>query len=107
MKKKAASELIEFALAFIILSGFLGIRGTLNIIKAVLSGVNSILVSFYDTTILTVMFKYFITFPIVGVLLMRLGSLRGKKGHQFGKVLYFMVGYVIGLVLDFISGLIF
>ena len=53
------------------------------------------------------MFKYFITFPIAGVLLMRLGSPRGKKGHQLGKVLYFMVGYVIGLVLDFISGLIF
>ena len=107
MSKRTTSELIELAFAFIILSSFLGIKETLNIIKQVLSMLNSILVSFYDTTILNVMFKYFITFPIVGVILMMLGSPRGKEGHWIGKILYFIVGYGIGLILDFISKLIF
>ena len=107
MSKKATSELIELAFTFAILSSFLGIKETLNIIKQVLSMFNSILVSFYDTTILNVMFKYFITFPIVGVLLMMLGSPMGKEGHWIGKILYFVVGYGIGFLLDFISKLIF
>lgn len=107
MSKKTTSELIELAFIFVILSSFLGIKETLNIIKQVLSMFNSILVSFYDTTILNVMFKYFITFPIVGVILMMLGSPRGKEGHWIGKILYFIVGYGIGFLLDFISKLIF
>ena len=107
MSKRTTSELIELAFTFIILSSFLGIRETLNIIKQILSMFNSILVSFYDSTILNVIFKYFITFPIVGVILMMLGSPRGKEGHWIGKILYFIVGYGIGLILDFISKLIF
>lgn len=107
MSKKATSELIELSFTFVILSSFLGIKETLNVIKQVTSMFNSILVSFYDTTILNVMFKYFITFPIVGVILIMLGSPRGKEGHWIGKILYFIVGYGIGFVLDFISKLIF
>ena len=107
MSKRAISELIELAFTFVILSSFLGIKETLNIIKQILSMLNSILVSFYDTTILNVMFKYFITFPIVGIILMRLGSPRGKEEHWIGKILYFIVGYGIGFILDFISKLIF
>ena len=107
MSKRATSELIELVFTFVILSSFLGIKETLNIIKQILSMFNSILVSCYDTNILNVMFKYFITFPIVGVILMMLGSPRGKEGHWIGKILYFIVGYGIGLILDFISKLIF
>ena len=40
---------------------------------------------------------YFITFPLVGVILMMLGSPRRKEGHWIGKILYFIVGYEIGL----------
>ncbi|MBQ8219240.1 MAG: hypothetical protein IJZ79_05750 [Bacilli bacterium] len=107
MSKRTTSELIELAFTFIILSSFLGIKKTLNIIKQILSMFNSILVSFYDTTILNVIFKYFITFPLVGVILMMLGSPRGKEGHWIGKILYFIVGYGIGFILDFISKLLF
>lgn len=107
MSKRTTSELIELAFTFIILSSFLGIKETLNIIKQILSMFNSILVSFYDTTILNVIFKYFITFPLVGVILMMLGSPRGKEGHWIGKILYFIVGYGIGFILDFISKLLF
>ena len=107
MSKRTTSELIELVFTFIILSSFLGIKETLNIIKQILSMFNSILVLFYDTTILNVIFKYFITFPIVGVILMMLGSPRGKEGHWIGKILYFIVGYGIGFILDFISKLLF
>lgn len=107
MSKRTTSELIELVFTFIILSSFLGIKETLNIIKQILSMFNSILVLFYDTTILNVIFKYFITFPLVGVILMMLGSSRGKEGHWIGKILYFIVGYGIGFILDFISKLLF
>lgn len=107
MSKRATSELIELFFTFVILSSFLGIKETLNIIKQVLSMLNTILIAFYDTTILNIMFKYFITFPIVGVILMMLGSPRGKEGNWIGKILYFVVGYGIGFLLDFISKLIF
>lgn len=87
MSKRTISELIELVFTFVILSSLLGIKETLNIIKQILSlsMFNSILVSFYDTAILNVMFKYFITFPIVGIILMRLGSPRGKEGHGLVK----------------------
>ena len=107
MSKRTTSELIELVFTFIILSSFLGIKETLNIIKQILSMFNSILVLFYDTTILNVIFKYFITFPLVGVILMMLDSPRGKEGHWIGKILYFIVGYGIGFILDFISKLLF
>lgn len=90
-----------------ILSSFLGFKETLNIVKKILSMFNSILVSFFDTTILNVMFKYFIAFPIVGLILVMLDLPRGKTGHLIGKFLYFVVGYGIGVILDFISRLIF
>ena len=107
MSKKTTSELIELAFIFVILSSFFGIKETLNITKQVMSMFNSILISFYDTTILNVMFKCFITFPIVGIILMRLGSPRGKEGQWIGKILYFIVGYGIVFILDFISKLLF
>ena len=107
MSKKASSQFIELAFAFAILSSFLGFKETLNIVKKMLSMFNSILVSFFDTTILNVMFKYFIVFPIVGLILVMLDLPRGKTGHWVGKILYFVVGYGIGFILDFISRLIF
>ena len=107
MSKRTTSELIELVFTFVILSSFLGIKGTLNIIKQVLSMFDNILVSFYYITLLNVIFKYIITFPIVGVILIMLGSPRGKEGHWIGKILYFVVGYGIGFLLDFISKLIF
>lgn len=106
MSKKVSSELTGIALTFGILSSFFGIKETFNIIKQILSMLNSILISFYDTTILNVMFKYFITFPIVGLILMIFGSPRGKEGHWIGKILYFIVGYGIGFLLDIVSKLV-
>jgi hypothetical protein len=106
MSKKVSSELTGIVLTFGILSSFIGIKETFNIIKQILSMLNSILISFYDTTILNVMFKYFITFPIVGLILMILGSPRGKEGHWIGKILYFIVGYGIGFLLDIVSKLV-
>lgn len=106
MSKKVSSELTGIVLTFGILSSFIGIKETFNIIKRILSMLNSILISFYDTTILNVMFKYFITFPIVGLILMILGSPRGKEGHWIGKILYFIVGYGIGFLLDIVSKLV-
>ncbi|MBR6820738.1 MAG: hypothetical protein IKM55_00770 [Bacilli bacterium] len=107
MSKKSTNELVNFILTFVILSCFLGIKETLNIAKLILGMVNSILVSFYDTTILTVMFKYVVTFPLVGIFLMNLGSPKGKEGYWIGKVLYFIIGYAVSFLLDIIAGLIF
>lgn len=107
MGKKKTSELIDLIFTFVILSSFLGIKETFKIIMQILTEFNSILMSHFDTTILNVMFKYFITFPLVGIVLSTIGSPRGKEGHRIGKILYFTIGYVIGIILDLISKLIF
>lgn len=107
MSKKRSNQLIELSFSFVILSSFIGIKETLTIAKQMFSMFNLILVSFYDITILNVMFKYLVTFPIVGLFLMMLGSSKGKEGHWIGKFLYFIIGYVIGVILDVISNQIF
>jgi len=43
---------------------------------------------------------------MVGVILTMLGSPRGKEGHRVGKILYFIVGYIVGAILDLIANII-
>ena len=107
MSRKDNVELIELIFRFAIFSSFLGVKATFNFIKQLLSLANSILVSLYDTTILNIIFKHFFAYPMVGVILMIIRSPKGKAGHWTGKVLYFIVGYVIGFALDFASKLFF
>ena len=69
--------------------------------------INEIVKLVLGSSILNINLKYYITYPIVGVILVIIKSPNGKKGSLIGKILYFLVGYIIGFVLDYISEMIF
>lgn len=107
MSKKKTNNLFSLIIIFVLLVHFTGFKYTLNLSYAFLKIANTFLVQLNDTSILTVMLKHCITFPIVGLLLGVVGSLRGKEGRLIGKGLYFIVGCLISFVLDCISKLMF
>ena len=76
-------------------------------LKDVLKPVNEITKLIFGTSILTIYFKYFIAYPIVGFILVKIKSPKGTKGHIIGKILYFLVGYIAAFVLDHVSEIIF
>lgn len=86
---------------------FNGFKSTCSMFYQTFKYMNSFLIQLYNTSVLSVYFKYCITFPIVGIILTLFGSLRGKEGYIIGKLLYFIVGYSVCIVLDFISKFIF
>lgn len=107
MSKRKANDLASL----IVLSGILihafGLKYTLDLFYQMFKQFNSVLMQLTNTSVLTAMFKYCIAFPIVGIILTAIGSPRGKEGHIIGKVLYFIVGYIIGFILDCIATIIF
>lgn len=107
MTKKKTNDLMSLAMVLVLLYHYHGLEKTICMIKEMLTWVNNIMISYLDTTILTTLFKYCITFPIVGIILTQLGSPKGKKGKYIGKILYFIIGYGIGLGLDLLSKKIF
>lgn len=106
MSRRKTNDLIEFVFLIIFLISFTGFKNTIQIVYDSFKFINDITIQLCSSSILTIMFKYFITFPIVGILLVKMGSPRGKTGRFIGKVLYFIVGYGIGLFLDIIANLI-
>ena len=84
-----------------------GLSYTVNLFYQLLKLFNSVFIQLNNTSILTIVFKYCIAYPIVGVILTAIGSPRGKEGHYIGKILYFIVGYVVGFILDSLATLIF
>lgn len=107
MSKRKANDLASL----IVLSGILihtfGLKYTLDLFYQMFKLFNSVSMQLTNTSVLTAMFKYCIAFPIVGIILTAIGSPRGKEGHIIGKVLYFIVGYIIGFVFDYIAKIVF
>ena len=86
---------------------FYGFNDAINFFYQIMKQINALLIQINNTSIFAVEFKYYITFPIVGIILTAIGSPRGKKGRIIGKILYFIVGYSIGFLLDCISTIVF
>ena len=107
MSKAKTSDLFKFIILSIILIKYIGFKAYTNLLYQIFKIFNMILTQLYNTSILSIIFKYFIVYPIVGILLSVIGSPRGKKGHVIGKILYFIVGYFVGMGLDWLSQLIF
>lgn len=107
MSKRKTNSILELIIAFIVIGSFIGYNEAIRLMKDVFIQINLVLVSLFDTSLLSVVFKYFITFPLVGIILSLIGSPRGKEGHYIGKVFYFIIGYFVGLLLDFLSKVIF
>ena len=107
MSKKRANSIFSLIVLSAILIYTFGLKYTLDLYFQTLKMFNSILLQLTNTSILTAMFKCCITFPIVGIILVVIGSPRDKEGHLIGKALHFIVGYIIGFILDCISSVIF
>ena len=107
MSKCIKKEMSNLLFVFITLSGFLGIKETISVIKEIIKMYNKILTTYFDTTILNEMFSHCLTFPIVGIILVIIRSPKGKEGRVIGKILYFIIGYIIDIVLKYISNMIF
>ncbi len=107
MSKRKANDLVSLIILSSILIHTFGLKYTLDLFYQMLKLVNNVLLQLTNTSVLTAMFKYCIAFPIVGIILTAIGSPKGKEGHIIGKVLYFIVGYIIGFILDCIATIIF
>ena len=107
MNKKSTNSLFSLIGLSAILIYTFGLKYTLNLFFQMIKLVNSVLLQLVNTSVLTFMFKYCIAFSIVGIILAAIGSPRKKEGYIIGKVLYFIVAYIVGFILDWISEIIF
>lgn len=103
MSQRKINRLIEFIFLSAFLISFVGFRNTIQIVYNSFKIINDFDVKLYSSSILTIMLKYIITFPIVGIILAKINVSRGKTGHYIGKVFYFGIGYFVALLLDVIS----
>ena len=107
MNRKSIENITGLIISIAVLSMCIGIKETMKLLYKSLTYINTMLLQIENTSILSLVFKYYITFPIVGIILSIIGSPKGKNGHIIGKILYFIVGYVICLILDLVSRNIF
>lgn len=107
MRKITINSLTSTISCFILMVSFLGFETGIQLFKEIVVLFNSILANYCDSNILDITLNHAITYSIVGMIFSIIGCPRGKTGHIIGKILYFLVGFVIGAVLDLISKLIF
>lgn len=105
--KKNFKDLLRLITLLAIMIYFVGFKCTINLLYEFLKIFNSILVQTGNNSIMTVIFKYSIVYPIVGIVLSAIGSPRGQKGKLIGKILYFIIGYFVGFALDFVANIVF
>ena len=104
---KIRSKDLSIILLFISMAYFNGFKNTCSIVYQTLKYMSFFLIQLYNTSILTIFFKHWITYTIVGIIFAIVSLPRGKEGHVIGKILYFVVGYLVCAILDLISGCIF
>lgn len=107
MAKIKTNDIVNLMILSIILIRYVGIKASINLLYQMLKIFNTILLQLCNISVLSFVFKYCITFPIVSIILSVLGSPRGKKGQIISKIFYFIIGYIICLVLDLIAKYIF
>ncbi len=107
MSKRRTNELINMLFCIIFLISFIGFKNTIQLIYDTLKSINIITQQLFSSSILSIIFKYVITFPIVGIILVKINAPRGKTGHYVGKILYFVIGYIIAFLLDVCAKIIF
>lgn len=107
ISKRISKDLFNLIVIISLMIYYNGLSYTADLFYQLLKLFNSVIIQLNNTSILTVMFKFCIAYPIVGVILTEIGSPRGKEEHYIGKILYFIVGYIVGFVLDHISYVVF
>lgn len=85
----------------------IGLIPTINIIFEFLVKFNDAVYSVLHESIFSFIFKHKITYYLVGLLLSSLSSFFGiKLGKEIGKLLYFILGFGVAGILNFILMLI-
>lgn len=107
ISKRTPKDLFSLIAVISLMIYYNGLNYTVDLFYQLLKLFNSVTIQLNNTSILTVMFKFCIAYPIIGVILTAIGSPRGKEGHYIGKTLYFIVGYVVGFILDSLATMIF
>lgn len=106
-KNRLISSISEFIVAFIIIGSYIGYCDAIALFKVIFAQINLVLTSMLDTSLINEVFNHMITYQIVGVILVFIAAPRNKTGKFIGKVLYFLVGNVVGIALNFMSMLVF
>lgn len=106
-KKRIISSISEFIVIFIIIGSYIGYGDAINLFKDLFTQINLVLTSILDSSLINEVFNHMITYQIVGVILVFIAAPRNKTGKFIGKVLYFLVGNVVGFALNFMSMLVF
>ena len=107
MSKRRANNIASLIIMMSMLIKCMGFKESISLLYYTLKSFNSVLLQLSNTSVISYVLKYYITFPIVGSVLSCLGSPRGKQGHLIGKILYFIIGYIVCLILDFFANVIF
>lgn len=107
MIKRKSNELVKLIVLLIYIIYHYGLSYLIKIIQFLFNSLNSFAVQICNTSILSIYLKYYITYPIVGLLFTLFHVSIGRSGHYIGKVLYFLVGYVTCIILDCIASFIF
>lgn len=107
MRKTIVNSLTSTIFCFIPMLSLLGFETGIQLFKEIIVLLNSILTNYCNSNILDITLNHVITYSVVGIILSIIRCPRGKVGHITGKILYFLVGFVISAALDLISKLIF
>ena len=107
ISKRKAKDLFRLIVIISLIVYYNGLNYAVNLFYQLLKLFNFLFIHLENTSILTIMFKYCIAYPIVGVILTAIRSPRGKEGHHIGKILYFIVGYIVSFILDGMATIIF
>ena len=107
MSKGKSTGLFEINALSVILIYLVGIKNAGLFFYQVLKEINLVSIQVIGSSFFSIIFKYCITFPIVGLILSYIGSPRGTVGHFIGKTLYFVIGYFVCVILDFLASIIF
>lgn len=109
MKKRDREAIASMVILLIIVFATQGITGVFDFIInmatmfwAMLIMLNQVSVGLTGDTVLVLIFSTTITFGIVGIILELLNIPRGTFGHYFGKFAFWLVGFPVSFILNFL-----
>ena len=103
MTKALRRDLADLISAVVVMLAF----GAKDACYQMLKIMNTTIYQLYGASLPNFLFKHVITYFIVGILFTVFNVKRGRAGHYIGKILYFVVGCIIGFILDVVANIIF
>ena len=107
IKNNILSNIKGLIIILVIITFYNGIGYTLAFLYQLLKLFNTIFLQLYSNSVLSMLFKHHVVFPIVGIILVAIGSPKGREGRLIGKILYYVIGLGIAFLLNYLSNFIF